>query len=224
MSKVVIVGTSHVASESLKLVDLAIERFLPDVVGVELDRQRLHAMQKGLPSANFFQLWRRAGFFGASFFTLGRILQQKIGTSLGLQPGAEMLHALERARSKKISVALIDRNIADTLTALKKIPGREKRRFLLDLIPGRTKADDELANLDLNKVPQEEVVDKVLAFMSERYPAFYHVLVEERNVVIARNTRRLLTHFDTAVLVVGKAHAKGIAEHLADDDIEVTIF
>lgn len=221
--KVVIVGTSHVASESLTRVDSAIETYHPDVVGIELDRQRLHAMQQGLPSANFFQLWRRAGFFGAAFFTIGRILQQRIGTSLGLQPGTDMLHALERARSKEVSVALVDRDIRDTLKSLKRIPRKEKFRFVLDLIPGRSKVDDELANLDLSKVPGDEVVEKVLNHMRDRYPRFYHVLVEERNETIARNAERLLKHFETIVLVVGKAHATGIAEHLRAREIETII-
>lgn len=223
MSRVVIVGTSHVASESLVRVDSAIESYSPAVVGLELDRQRLRALQEGLPSASFFQLWRRAGFFGALFFTLGRILQQRIGTSLGLQPGSDMLHALTSARKHGVAVALVDRDISDTLRSLKRIPRKEKFRFVLDLLPGRGKPDANLEGLDLNKVPGDELVETVLGYMRERYPRFYGVLVEERNEVIATNAERLSSHFDTVMLVVGKAHAAGIAQTLRERGTEAVV-
>ena len=210
MPRVIIVGTSHVASESLRRVDDAMEHYNPDVVGLELDRRRLHALENNLPSATFWQLWRRAGFFSAAFFTIGRVLQQRIGTSLGLQPGAEMLHALTHARNRGASVALVDRDITRTLASLKRIPRREKARFIFDLIPGRTKADDALANLDLDKIPGDEIVEVVLTHMRERYPSFYKVLVDDRNTVIARNAVRLSEHFDTVLLVIGKAHSPGV--------------
>lgn len=223
MSRVVIVGTSHVASESFVRVDSAIEAYSPDVVGLELDRQRLRALQEGLPSANFFQLWRRAGFFGALFFTLGRVLQQRIGTSLGLQPGSDMLHGLTSARRHGVAVALVDRDIQDTLKSLKHIPRREKVRFVLDLLPGRGRPDTTLEGLDLSKVPGDELVETVLGTMRERYPAFYGVLVDERNRVIATNAERLMSHFDTVMIVVGKAHATGIAEELRERGAETVV-
>lgn len=223
MGRVVIVGTSHVASESLRFVDHAMDTYAPDVVGLELDRRRLQSLQQGLPSASFFQIWRRAGFFAASFFTIGRVLQQRIGTSLGLQPGSEMLHALTQARKRGASVALIDRDITRTLAGLKRIPRKEKMRFLLDLIPGRTKADDSLANLDLDKVPGDEIVDTVLTHMRERYPAFYKVLVEDRNRTIAGNAIRLSEHFDTVLLVIGKAHSPGVEAILKAHEVETII-
>ena len=219
MSRIVIVGTSHVASESLTRVDAAIEAYAPDVVGLELDRRRLHALENNLPSASFWHLWRRAGFFSATFFTVGRILQQRIGTSLGLQPGSEMLHALRAARDTGASVALIDRDITATLAALKRIPRKEKARFLLDLIPGRTKADDALANLDLNTIPADEIVETVLSQMRERYPSFYGVLVDDRNRTIAHNALRLSRHFDTVLLVIGKAHSQGVEELLHEEGV-----
>ncbi|MFT4307744.1 MAG: TraB/GumN family protein [Candidatus Woesearchaeota archaeon] len=218
MPRIVIVGTSHVASESLRRVDAAMEAYKPDVVGIELDRRRLHSLEKGLPSASFWQLWRRAGLFSATFFTVGRMLQQKIGTSLGLQPGSEMLHALRAARENGASVALVDRDITATLAALRRIPRREKLRFIIDLIPGRSKPDDALANLDLDKIPPDEVVETVLEHMRSRYPSFYRVLVEDRNRTIARNALRLSEHFDTVLLVIGKAHSPGVEELVRSKD------
>jgi pheromone shutdown protein TraB len=223
MARVIIVGTSHVASESLRRVDAAMKTYTPDVVGLELDRRRLHALENNLPSASFWHLWRRAGFFSATFFTIGRMLQQRIGTSLGFQPGSEMLHALRAARSSGASVALVDRDITATLSALKRIPRKEKVRFLLDLIPKRSKADDALADLDLDSIPADEVVETVLKHMRERYPVFYRVLVDERNATIARNALRLTRHFDTVLLVVGKAHSTGIEEILRNHDIKAGV-
>lgn len=216
---VIIVGTSHVASESLSRIDTAISMYKPDVIGIELDKGRLQAMMSDAPSAGFMSVWKRAGLFAALFFTVGRILQQRIGTSLGFRPGSEMLYALKRAREHNIPVALVDRNIQMTLAALKRIPRKEKIRFVLDLIPGRVR-DTGLENLDLSKVPADDVVETVLSFIEKRYPEFSRVLVHERNQVIAQNTHRLLSHYRVVMLVVGKAHARGIAELLGDLDIK----
>jgi len=45
--KIVLVGTAHVSSESVRLVEETIEKEKPDVVGVELDFQRLRQLQHG---------------------------------------------------------------------------------------------------------------------------------------------------------------------------------
>ncbi|MBW2996739.1 TraB family protein, partial [Candidatus Woesearchaeota archaeon] len=42
--KLTIIGTSHIAKQSLNEIELAFQQKNPDIVAVELDRRRLHAL------------------------------------------------------------------------------------------------------------------------------------------------------------------------------------
>ena len=45
--EIVLVGTAHISSESIKLVEETIEAEKPDVIGVELDKERLAQLLSG---------------------------------------------------------------------------------------------------------------------------------------------------------------------------------
>ncbi|MFT4308903.1 MAG: TraB/GumN family protein [Candidatus Woesearchaeota archaeon] len=209
-SAVMLVGTSHVAEESLMMVSEAVNKFNPDVIAIELDKGRVDSLNSS-KKASFWEVARHAGLFAGLFYSIGRILQERIGDSLGIKPGSDMIHAMNIAKSNNIPIALIDRDIRITLARLKRIPTREKWRFFFDIITGRM-ADKKMKKIDLRKVPADELVDMVLGIMKDRYPAFYSILVDERNHVMASNVKRLSKHYDRILVVVGKGHAPGLKE------------
>jgi pheromone shutdown-related protein TraB len=210
-SSVMLVGTSHVAEESLRLVTEAVDKFRPDVIAIELDKGRVEALHSKR-KASFMEIMRHAGTFAALFYTVGRILQEKIGDSLGIKPGSDMMHSISIAKSKNIPIALIDRDIRYTLIRLKKIPAKEKWRFFFDILTGRMARKSDMKGMDLRKVPTDEIVTLVLNSMRERYPSFYSVLVSERNEVMVDNVKRLSKHYERILVVVGKGHAPGMKE------------
>ena len=46
MSEIRLVGTAHVSAQSVEEVKVAIDEFHPDIVAVELDLGRFHALKK----------------------------------------------------------------------------------------------------------------------------------------------------------------------------------
>ncbi len=213
-----ILGTSHIAEESIKKVERVISDWKPDVVAVELDGRRLHALyqeQRKVPISAIGQL----GVYGYLFQMLGGSLQRKLGKLVNQKPGADMKAAVDGARNIGAQIALIDRPIEVTLQKLKKLNIWEKLRlvgFLLRaFIPIGGKVE-----LDLKKVPESATLKDLVAILKNEFPGLYKILVTERDAVLARNIQKLADGLpDKKILVViGAGHMKGVKKLLAKNN------
>ncbi len=211
-----IIGTSHIAKESLAEIRHAYENLKPGVVGVELDRQRLAALFSKQEQKLSFRDIRSVGLKGFIFAVVGRFVQHKLGSVVGVQPGSEMKLAVQLAREHKAKVALIDQEISITLRRLSQtITWKEKFRFLVDILKSvffkkRTMKELglESTRIDLSKVPEKKLVRNLIQHLKNRYPNVYNVLVEERNHVMAKNIVKLMHNFSDIpiLIVVGAGH------------------
>lgn len=210
MAKFKIVGTSHISPESLKKVEETIRRLQPTVVAIELDKKRLLALSEPNRQGIRLRDMRRVGVKGWIFASVGAWVERKLGEKVGVSPGAEMLKAVELAKEVKAQVALIDQDIEITLRRLSMfLTWREKGRFVIDLVKA---AFGRGMKIDLAKVPEKKVIEKLLDEVKVRYPSVHRVLVDERNVVMARNLAALARHMPdaTVVAVVGAGHEREI--------------
>src|SRR3989344_6827887 len=115
MSQFIIIGTSHIAQESVNKIKSTIERTKPQVVAVELDQMRLYGLINNQKSKISLRDIRTIGFKGYLFALLGSYVQKKLGKLVGLAPGSDMLTAVKIAQKNNIPFALIDRIIEITL-------------------------------------------------------------------------------------------------------------
>jgi len=137
-SNLKIVGTSHIARQSLAEIEAAFIDFRPTIVGVELDKGRLHALFSKEPErkASLADI-RHISVKGYLFATIGRYTQKKLGNIVGVAPGSEMKLAVELAKKNNLKTALIDQDIQITLKRFSKaLSWREKFRFLGDMLGG----------------------------------------------------------------------------------------
>jgi pheromone shutdown-related protein TraB len=217
-----LVGTSHIAKQSLDEIELAFQQHKPGIVAVELDRKRLHSLLSEEKSKVRFSDIQRIGLKGYLFAIIGGWLQRKLGNVVGVKPGSEMKLAVELARKTKAKIALIDQDIEVTLRKFSlRLTWREKFRFLGDLFKSvffKKKAMEEMGidpqDLDLSKVPGKELVGKLIKQLEKRYPNVYDVLVRERNVIMANNLSKLMEHepVEPILAVVGAGHEEEIME------------
>lgn len=207
MEHLVIIGTSHIAKESVDEVTRTIEHEKPEVIAIELDRGRLdHLLSPNKRKMSWKDI-RHVGLKGWIFALLGAWAEKKLGQHVGVSPGAEMLTAVRIARQKKIPIALVDQDIRITLKRFSKVLSwKERWRFLVDIVSGIFKKRQ--IEFDLRKVPSEKVIKKLLGQVKKRYPNVYRVLVQERNDVMARNIAILMKlHPGKKVLaVMGAGH------------------
>lgn len=199
-----LLGTSHIADSSVKQLRRAFDEHNPSIVAVELDRYRLHGLLSGAkPSANPAMI-RHVGITGYLFGLIGMLVQRYLGRLVGMQPGSEMLAAVQLARERGARIALVDRDVRITLRRLR-LSWRERGRILYDLLFGW--ASRERVRIDLRSVPSQRVIDGMMGQLRTRYPSIYRVLVVERNTIIARRLDHLARHHDGVILaVLGAGH------------------
>ena len=235
--ELIIVGTSHIAQESIEKVKKVIEDNQPDVVGIELDVTRykglLAQQQPGAKRSGFYTM-RQIGLKGFLFALMGSFAMKRLAKYVGTNPGADMLEAAKIAKRNESKVYLIDRHINVTLSRFSKaLTAREIFRFIWDFIKGIFNPRGELKKMgikrfDLNKVPSEEIVEKMLQYMKKRYPSVYNVMVHQRNVFMSKAIKKIMESYDVEkmVAVVGAGHQKGmkkILEREAKSDFSITI-
>ncbi|MFH0798467.1 MAG: TraB/GumN family protein [Candidatus Woesearchaeota archaeon] len=207
-----LVGTSHVAIESVRQAENIILSEKPKFVALELDRGRFMAlMDEKAKKGISFRMIREVGIKGVIFGSLGAWVEKKIGKAVGVSPGSEMRMAAISAAKVNATIALIDRDIRVTIRHLfKYLTRKEKWRFFADIFKGVVLRKREVEEFDLSKVPPEELIEKLLAKTRKRYPGFYKALVEERNEHMAKNLYKLMNNHkeDKIIALIGAGHEK----------------
>ncbi len=211
-----IIGTSHIARDSVDAVMAHVESKKPGIVALELDARRAHALLHRHRARLSLGMVRVVGINGFFFLALASFLQKRLGRIVGMEPGAEMRAALVAAMKAKARVALIDRDLEVTIRRLSKAIGwRERLRFFADIIASPFSGEfKEFRDIDLRKVPSKKLLTEVLGRLKVRYPGIYSALVEERNVHMASALADIMRENpETSVLaVVGAGHEEEIAK------------
>ncbi len=228
VGNVVLVGTSHIASESVKNVAAVIDHFAiagPCVVGVELDKQRFYSLVHEQKKTSSFSLEniRRFGFKGFLFAVIASTVTEKLAKMVGAKPGDDMLTAVTTAKNHDFLIALIDQPIHITLRRFSQtLSWREKWHFIVDVFfgfffPQREMRKYGLASFDLSKVPPETLIKKLLLGVQERYPNIYRVLITERNAYMVRKILQFQEKYPdkTLIVVIGAGHEDGMRTLLA---------
>lgn len=222
-----IIGTSHIAKQSVNEIKEAIQEGKPDLIALELDTQRAIAIfQKEKTKIGLAQI-KMIGVKGYLFAKIGQYVQQKLGKMVRVAPGSEMKTALTLAKQNDIKVALIDQPIQITLKKFsQRLTWKEKFRFLTDAIKGLIFPKKQLQELglnkfDLRKVPKKEFIIKMMKMLQQRYPSIYKTLVADRNKYMVKKLVKLLREYSdkNILVIVGAGHVEGMNELLLKVDV-----
>jgi len=216
-----IIGTSHIATQSLKEVRAAIEGEKPDIIALELDKKRAYAlMTKKKEKISIYDI-KKVGLKGLLFSLIGAWVEKKLGEYTGVSPGSEMKEAIKLAEKNNIEIALIDQDIEITLKRFSKsFTWKEKWNIFVDIMKGLILRKKEI-EFDLKTVPSKKVIKKLLEKVKIRYPSLYKVLVEERNEIMAERLNILMekNKDKKIVAIVGAGHEDSILDLLAKPSI-----
>ncbi|MFB6192512.1 MAG: TraB/GumN family protein [Haloarculaceae archaeon] len=127
-----VVGTAHVSAESVTEVERAIEEERPDVVAVELDEGRYRQLRGETPDdLDAADLLEGNTVFQFLAYWMLSYVQTRLGERFDVEPGAEMLAAVDAAESIGTGVALVDRDIQVTMQRFwARLTAMEKLRLL----------------------------------------------------------------------------------------------
>lgn len=215
-----VVGTAHVSQKSVDDVRTVIDTVHPDVVCVELCKSRYDALTKdsAFRDLDVFKVVRE----GKTLYLLGHLAlasyQRRIGASLGVQPGAELVTATKTAAKREIPVELIDRDINITLRRTWRNLGVWRRITLLwSLIGG---GDDEASDGEgvtaetVESLKEPKALSEMLTELGRAVPEIKGPLVDERDQYLASKMRDAGEGKKTVVAVVGAAHVPGMIKQL----------
>jgi len=208
----IVIGTSHIASQSLDEVKKVIKEEKPDIIALELDKKRLAALVSKKRSKLRWKDIMRIGVKGYLFSLIGAYVEKKLGAKVGVSPGSEMLSAFKLAKKAKANVALIDQDIEITLRRFSDaLTWREKWNFFVDLFKALIFRKSDIT-FDLSKVPSNKIINKLMKQVKKRYPNIHKVLVVERNKVMARNLANIHFKFPESkiIAIVGAGHESAI--------------
>ena len=223
---IILVGTAHISKDSVEEVKQAIVKYKPDVVAVELCKRRYESLTKkdkweNTPVTSLIKS-NNAYLMLAQIF-LGSI-QRKLGKELGVEPGSEMITAMEEAKRHKIKVELVDRDISITLKrAWKKMGFREKFRLIWEFLKAMVGfEEEELEEIDLKKLMDQDMISSMLEEFGKIAPSVTTVLIHERDKYIAKKINDA-TKKGTVLAVVGAGHLKGVEKHLKKKKLDVDL-
>jgi pheromone shutdown-related protein TraB len=213
--EIVIVGTAHVSEKSVQEVTAAIEEAKPDIVAVELCPARYRALtgQEEEQEIKISELLSGGKLYVFMVQWFLAYIQKKIGSEMGVKPGAEMLAAIDAAQKTGARVALVDRDVSITIQRFWSSMGIvDKIKLISSLIPAAFGWGEE--EIDIDSITQDDIVTQMIAEFRKISPSAASVLVDERDAYIARNLVQL-SHEGRVLAVVGAGHRGGIKNYLA---------
>ncbi len=214
-----LIGTSHIAIQSVNEVEKSIFTLLPDIITLELDPSRYNALlSKGKRIPRISDVLSM-GLKGFLFNLIGSWVENRLGKLVGVKPGAEMKKAIRTAEKVGAQIFLIDQDIRITLKNIsKRITWKEKLSFLKDLFSGLVLRKKAYVEFDLEKVPSEKVIRELTQQLKEMYPSLYLSLIQERNEHMAKNLYKIITTYPhkRILAIVGAGHENEILKMIQE--------
>ena len=245
--EIILVGTGHILEKSVKEVEAVIDREAPDVIAVELCKDRYEALKGGVGDFSIKEVLGGGNPFLLLTHWLLAYVQRKMGAEFGMEPGADMMAAIKKAEETGCRIALVDRPIQITMQRFwKKMRFSEKIKMIVSILfaigsmgkgeKGEKKRMRGQTNeyIDLDRITDADVVTQLMEELREFSPGAATALLDERDAYISGSLLELqrpvsekvdLDPFDPnasrrkIVAVVGAGHVAGIKNHLRHPEL-----
>ena len=222
---IILVGTAHISKDSIIEVKDAIKKYKPDIIAVELCNRRY----EGITNKNRWENTPVTSLLKSNnaYFMLAQTflssIQRRLGKDHGVEPGSEMIAAINEAKKKKIKIALVDRDISITLKrAWKKMGFREKFRLLWEFLKAIVGYEEDLEKIDIKEIMDQDIISTMMEEFGQIAPSVSEVLIHERDKYIAK---KILNESKKGkvVAILGAGHLKGIKEYLNKNTLDVNL-
>jgi pheromone shutdown protein TraB len=205
--RIVFVSVIHTDVESVKEVRRVVREIKPEVVAVELDRDRYHQLMHPpeeseipIPEDMAQDLMHQLA-----------LLEKSLGEITGSDVGDEMLAAIEEGRAIGAKIALVDRPMTSTVQAMMLVPVEEIYK-LTGMLPDATEDIRNGGASDLLAMLKEEgAVDDLMEQFRSEFPNLANVLIEQRDQYVAKALHFILNDTQGKIVaVLGAGHIQGV--------------
>ncbi len=225
--KVTLLGTAHVSKASAEQVEKMLATGDYDAVAVELCPSRHQAISNpdSLAKMDLFQVIKegKATMVAASL-ALGAY-QQRLADQFGIEPGAEMRMAVNRAGESHLPVLLIDREIGVTLKRVySNIPWWKRMNLISGLI-GSVVTKEKVTEEEVERLKEGDMLESSFSQFAEQSREMFIPLIDERDRYMAARIRQEMEAGEHKHLlaVLGAGHLKGIENYLGQLERNPTV-
>ena len=212
--KILLVGTAHISQSSVDEVNKVIEQEQPDTVCVELCESRHQAMvdKDQWKNTDIFKVVRE----GKSFLLLSNLImtafQKRLGSQLGVKPGAEMLAAIQASERINAELQLVDRDVKITLQRTwRGMPFWGRMKVFSQLLASLF-IREEISKEEIEKLKESDALSEAMQMLADQSPDMKRILIDERDQFMAEKIRQVPGK--RIVAVVGAGHVKGLTLEL----------
>ena len=182
-TEITLVGTAHVSKQSVRTVEEKLSKGYYDCVAVELCPARHENLVKRSwwKNLDIYQVFRqKKGTLLLVNMALSAY-QRRLADKLGIEPGKEMLRAVELAEEKNIRLEMIDRDISTTLQrVIRKVSFWQKFKIFSGLVVG-VFVGEEIDEEQIEKLKQGDMLHSMVEAFGEELPMVKEVLIDERD-------------------------------------------
>ncbi len=212
---IVLIGTGHVFDLSASLLKIFNEKN-PDVICVELDKQRFNAIMVKRTKPDTYKEARKN--LPVVYKLLARF-QENLASEYGVSAGDEMLTAINYAQSHHLPVEFIDMNAQHLFREMwKSMPFSEKFRLLLTgfggLFVSKKRVEEELKNF-------QKDFDTYIERIGKKFPTIKKTLIDKRDAHMVKKLVELNEQYKTVIATIGDGHVPGMLKLLKAKDIEI---
>ena len=211
---VTIIGTAHISGDSVKEIDEVIDEINPDRICIELDESRFKTVSENRrwEDMNIVKVLReKKGFLLLANLVLSSF-QRRMGSDVGVNPGADMKEAVALSQTRNIPFSLIDREIQVTLQRAWRISSFWKKMKLLSALLGSAFTREKISDEDIENMKEKTALDGMMDELAEYLPSVKTVLIDERDFYLAAKIYE--ADGRNLIAVVGAGHVPGILKNL----------
>ncbi len=180
---ITLVGTAHVSQKSVDLVEEKIRTGEYDRIAVELCPPRYqNLMQKSMwKNLNIYQVLRQGK---GSLLLVNLALsayQKRLADKIGVEPGQEMMKAIELAREYKLPLEVIDRDITTTLQRMYQGVSFWQKLKLFSSLIASIFIGEEVTEQQIEDLKEGDMLHSLVEEFEEVLPSVKKVLIDERD-------------------------------------------
>lgn len=212
--EIILIGTAHVSKKSAEEVRQVILTEKPATVCVELCQARYKTItdKDKWQNTDIFSIIKQGK---AVLLLINLVLssyQKRLARQFGIEPGQEMLQGITSAREIEATLCLADRDIQTTLMRIwRKVGLWGKIKLLFQLLFSLILSED-ITEEEMEKMKTQDMLTSILNEMSNSFPQFKSVLVDERDQYLAQKIKE--APGNKVVAVLGAAHIPGVTKEL----------
>ncbi len=181
---ITLVGTAHVSQKSVDLVEEKIRTGEYDRIAIELCPPRFqNLVQKSMwKSLDIYQILRQGK---GSLLLVNLALtayQKRLAEKIGVEPGQEMMKAIELSAEYDLPLEVIDRDITTTLQRMyRKVSFWQKLKLFSSLIASIF-IGEEVTEQQIEDLKEGDMLHSLVEEFGEVLPSVKKVLIDERDL------------------------------------------